>query len=192
MSPLKIRILPAAHLIPAPYNPRRAVAETSPAYRKLRKSLEDFGLVEPLIWNELTGHVVGGHLRLRILRDLGIAEVPVSVVRLTAAREKALNIVLNNGEAQGRYDTAKLADLLTELADLPEFAATGFGLSTLRSLRLEPIDAGSEGGGDPDRVEVTIVTDAATLAKFSGRLDALVRKFDLETHIKRGCARVGE
>jgi hypothetical protein len=147
MTLIELRILPVAHLIPAPYNPRRAVAATSPAYRKLRKSLE---------------------------------------VRLTAAREKALNIVLNNGEAQGRYDPAKLADLLTELADLPELDATGFGLSTLRSLRLEPVGADSEGSADPDRVEVTIVTDAATLAKFSGRLDALVRKFDLVTHIKRG------
>ena len=186
MTPLELRTLPLALLIPAPYNPRRPLADTNPAYRKLRKSLEDFGLVEPLIWNESTGHVVGGHLRLRILRDLGIPEVPVSVVRLSAAREKALNIVLNNGEAQGRYDTAKLADLLDELGDLPELASTGFGPETLRNLRLEPLDDDEDEDGEEDRVEVTIVTDAATFAKFSEDLDAIVREYDLETHFKQG------
>ena len=120
MAPFELRTMPTAQLLPAPYNPRRVLSAKSPAYRKLKSSLEEFGLVEPLIWNETTGLVVGGHLRLRILRELGIGAVPVSVVRLTPARERALNIVLNNQEAQGRYDHTKLAELLAELdvADL--------------------------------------------------------------------------
>src|SRR5689334_15689334 len=93
---LEIRVLPIGHLKPAPYNPRKPVRPGSPAYRKLRASLAEFGLVEPLVWNERTGHVVGGHARLAILKELGVAEVPVSVVRLDDARERALNVVLNN------------------------------------------------------------------------------------------------
>ena len=89
MSPLEIRVLPVGQLVPAAYNPRKALKPDSPAYRKLRASLQEFGLVEPLVWNELTGRVVGGHARLRILRDLGVEEVPVSVVRLSDAREAA-------------------------------------------------------------------------------------------------------
>jgi len=77
MSPLEIRILPLSELKPAPYNPRRVLSATSPAYRKLKASLTEFGLVEPLVWNELTGHVVGGHATLRVLKELGItAETP--------------------------------------------------------------------------------------------------------------------
>src|SRR5438067_7347171 len=110
----EVRTLPIEQLKPAPYNPRKVLRPGSPAYRKLKASLAEFGLVEPLVWNELTGHVVGGHARLRILAELGVTEVPVSVVRLSAAREKALNVVLNNQEAQSRYDPSKLADLLTE------------------------------------------------------------------------------
>ena len=186
MAPLEVRILPVSLLTPAPYNPRKAVSAKSPAYRKLRASLEGFGLVEPLVWNETTGHVVGGHLRLRILRDLGVAEVPVSVVRLTPAREMALNVVLNNQEAQGRYDPAKLADLLEELADLHELDGTGFDDATLRNLRMEPDADAADEPGDPDRVEVTLVADAGTYAAVEPRLDALVREYDLETHVKRG------
>jgi ParB-like chromosome segregation protein Spo0J len=183
VSTLEVRTLPVGQLTPAAYNPRREVAATSPAYRKLRASLERFGLVEPLVWNERTGRVVGGHLRLRILRELGVAEVPVSVVRLTDAQEKALNVVLNNHEAQGRYDPAKLAAVLDELKDLPEMADTGFDPAVLRSLRLRPVD---ERPADEvtGRVEVTLATDPGTFADLRPRLDELVREFDLEAHIR--------
>ncbi len=94
MSPFEIRVVPLAQLQPAAYNPRKPLSPTSPAYRKLKASLTGFGLVEPLVWNEATGRVVGGHARLRILKELGYTEVPVSVVRLDEARERALNVVL--------------------------------------------------------------------------------------------------
>lgn len=186
MSPFEVRVLSIASLIPAAYNPRKALKPTDAAYRKLRASLTEFGLVEPLVWNELTGRVVGGHARLRILRELGVAEVPVSVVRLDEKREKALNVVLNNYEAQGRYDPAKLADLLVELDDLDAIELTGFDSTTLAALRYEPADELPDDGRDPDRVEVTLVTDAATFAVLEAKLDALVREHDLGAHVKRG------
>ena len=182
--PLEVRVLPIDSLSPAPYNPRKHLKPTDVAYRKLQASLTEFGLVEPLVWNELTGHVVGGHARLRILRELGVTEVPVSVVRLSAAREKALNVVLNNQEAQGRYDPTKLADLLTELLDLPELALTGFDESTLATLRFEPNEDATEEPPPADRVEVTLIADAKTFAKLEPELNELVTRFDLETHIK--------
>ena len=134
---LEIRILPIARLKPAAYNPRRRLRPTDPANRKLEMSLREFGIVEPLVWNEKSGRLVGGHARLRILKSMGVAEVPVSVVQLDEAREKALNVVLNNQEAQGRFDTAKLAKLLTELEDLPEFAMTGFDPAVLRQAQVQ-------------------------------------------------------
>jgi ParB-like chromosome segregation protein Spo0J len=185
MSPLEIRTLPIADLVPAPYNPRRVLSPSSPAYRKLKASITEFGLVEPLVWNELTGHVVGGHARLRILAELGITQVPVSVVRLTDAREKALNVVLNNQEAQGRYDPDKLADLLTELEDRPELELTGFDSRSLAALRMRPAEA-LPPPPDPGRVEVTLVTDPATFERLAPELDALVSRYDLVTHIRRG------
>lgn len=188
MSPLELRTLPIDQLAPAAYNPRRVLSPKSPAYRKLKASLAEFGLVEPLVWNELTGRVVGGHARLRILRELGYTEVPVSVVRLDEAREKALNVVLNNQEAQSRYDPAKLDDLLDDLRELPELSLTGFTEQTITSLRLAPVPDLPPADADPDRVEVTLVTDAATYAQLAPRLDALVGAFDLVTHVRRGTA----
>ena len=180
---LEVRLMPLAELVPAAYNPRRELPATDPAYRKLKASLERFGLVEPLVWNELTGRVVGGHLRLRILAELGATAVPVSVVRLTDAAEKALNLVLNNREAQGRPDAAKLADILAELQPLPEFADTGYDLGTLAALQMLPAELPPP-APTRDRVTVTLTADADDFARMEPKLDALIREFDLTAHVK--------
>jgi ParB-like chromosome segregation protein Spo0J len=180
---LDIRDMPVADLVPAPYNPRRVLKPGDPRYKKLDASLREFGLVEPLVWNEATGHVVGGHARLAILKEMGTVEVSVSVVRLSPEREKALNVVLNNQEAQGRYDPAKLADLLDELSDLPELELSGFDAGDLKALRLEPLE-GLPRDEPPAGVEVTLTTDAATYERLAPRLDALVTEFDLVCHVR--------
>lgn len=183
-SQIEIRRLPIGELKPAPYNPRRVLKPGSTAYRKLAASLREFGLVEPLVWNERTGHVVGGHARLRILKEMGAGEVPVSVVRLTPEREKALNVILNNREAQSRFDPRILTDLLADLRDLPELELSGFDASDLPNLKLEPLPeppAFEELG----QVEITLIADSATFERISARLDALVAEFDLVCHILR-------
>ena len=181
---LSVRVLPIALLTPAAYNPRLVLKPTDRRYRNLAASIREFGLVEPLIWNELTGHVVGGHARLAILKEMGVKEVSVSVVQLTPEREKALNVVLNNLEAQSRYDPAKLADLLTELADLPELEMTGFDARDLAALTLGPVN---EVTPEPvaEQVEITLSTDPATFDRLAPRLDALVSEFDLVCHVRR-------
>src|SRR5262245_46912124 len=98
----------ARSVAPCPYNPRIDLRPDDPRYRKLLRSVRTFGLVEPLIWNRRTGFVVGGHQRLKVLRDLGVTEAPVSVVDLPPDREKALNVILNNREAQSDFDVTKL------------------------------------------------------------------------------------
>ena len=54
-----------ADLIPADYNPRKDLKPGDPEYDKLKRSMEQFGYVEPVIWNKATGRVVGGHQRLK-------------------------------------------------------------------------------------------------------------------------------
>jgi ParB-like nuclease family protein len=182
----RVRVLPIERLVPAPYNPRRALKPTDKAYRKLEASIREFGLVEPLIWNERTGHVVGGHARLAILKAIGLTEVPVSVVRLSVAREKALNVVLNNQEAQGRYDPSLLAGILDDLKDLPELGMTGFDPESLPPLRLEPLSEIPAVEERCNRVTVTLEVERETYEQLAPRLDELVTKFDLTSHVRRG------
>lgn len=120
-----IRRMKLADLNPAEYNPRVRLVPGTPPYETLRDSITTFGYVDPLVWNERTGNLVGGHQRYWILEDEGVDEADVSVVDLQPDREKALNVVLNSPKAQGEYDARKLRDLLGSL-DSDMAAMTGF------------------------------------------------------------------
>jgi hypothetical protein len=105
-----------SELHPADYNPRRI---DSAALAGLKKSIERFGLVEPIIYNQRTGNVVGGHQRLRALLEMGAVkpedEIDVVVVDLAEIDEKTLNVALNNPAITGEY-TSEVGDIIAEIA----------------------------------------------------------------------------
>ena len=114
-----------AELLPADYNPRKDLKPGDPEYDKLKRSIEQFGYVEPVIWNKVTGCVVGGHQRLKVLIDMGITEVECVVVEMDAEKEKALNIALN--KISGEWDKEKLALLIADLQGSDfDVSLTGF------------------------------------------------------------------
>lgn len=113
-----------AELNPAAYNPRRDLKPEDREFQKLRSSMDAFGCVEPLVWNEKTGNLVGGHQRYKVLVEAGETEADVSVVSLSIKEEKKLNILLNR--AKGRWHDEKLAELLKELNELDALDLTGF------------------------------------------------------------------
>lgn len=114
-----------ADLLPADYNPRKDLKPGDAEYEKLKRSIEQFGYVEPVIWNKTTGRVVGGHQRLKVLMDMSITEVECVVVEMAENKEKALNIALN--KISGDWDKDKLALLIADLqgADF-DVSLTGF------------------------------------------------------------------
>ena len=114
-----------ADLLPADYNPRKDLKPGDAEYEKLKRSIEQFGYVEPVIWNKTTGRVVGGHQRLKVLMDMGMTKVDCVVVEMDEDKEKALNIALN--KISGDWDKDKLALLIADLqgADF-DVSLTGF------------------------------------------------------------------
>ena len=71
-----------ADLLPADYNPRKDLKPGDAEYEKLKRSIEQFGYVEPVIWNKTTGRVVGGHQRLEVVMVMGLTEVGWVVVEV--------------------------------------------------------------------------------------------------------------
>ena len=115
----------AADLLPAEYNPRKDLKPGDLEYEKLKRSIEQFGYVEPVIWNKATGRVVGGHQRLKVLMDMGITEVDCVVVDMPEDKEKALNIALN--KISGEWDKDKLSLLIADLQGVDfDVSLTGF------------------------------------------------------------------
>ncbi|MGK9391304.1 site-specific DNA-methyltransferase [Bacillus sp. RK1064] len=112
---MNIKTIPVHKINPAPYNPRIDLQPGDPEYDTLKNSMKKFGYVDPLVWNERTGHLVGGHQRFKILMEDTPSEILVSVVSLNDQDEKALNVALN--KISGHWDENKLEKLLTELKD---------------------------------------------------------------------------
>ncbi|VTX63412.1 DNA adenine methyltransferase YhdJ [uncultured Actinomyces sp.] len=130
---MRIETLSLGDLNPADYNPRKDLQPGDSEYEKIKRSLAEFGYVEPVIWNKTTGHIVGGHQRLKVLADLGFESVDCVVVELDETREKTLNIALN--KISGDWDESKLALLIADL-DASDFDAelTGFDEAEIQAM----------------------------------------------------------
>ncbi|MNW37056.1 ParB-like nuclease domain protein [compost metagenome] len=113
---MNIKTIPIDRINAAAYNPRVDLQPGDPEYEKLLRSIEEFGYVEPIVWNERTGNMVGGHQRYKIMvHELGHSELEVSVVNLDDQQERLLNLALN--KVSGRWDDEALARLLEELQE---------------------------------------------------------------------------
>jgi len=126
---------PLDELIAAPYNPRRI---GKAAREGLEKSIGRFGMVQPIVWNERTGHVVGGHQRLAVLRKNGVASTQVVAVDLDSLEEKILNITLNNPNIAGEF-TPAIDGLLKEIQASEDAAFENLCLEDLKTPDFEEV-----------------------------------------------------
>jgi hypothetical protein len=96
----------------APYNPRKM---TPSARESLKRILKTHGLVEPPVWNERTGNLVGGHQRLGVLDTLHRSvkyRLKVARIDVPEKEERELNLALNNPSAQGDWDMDRLEAMI--------------------------------------------------------------------------------
>ena len=142
---MNIKTISISKINPAVYNPRKDLKPDDAEYKQLLKSMDEFGCVQPLVWNKRTGNLVGGHQRLKILLAKGLKEVQVSVVDLPLEKEKALNIALN--KISGSWDQKMLAQLLDDLCKVPDFDVelTGFNLPEIEDMLSDVLDKAKAG-----------------------------------------------
>lgn len=124
------KLVPVGKLNPADYNPRFKLKPGMDAYARLKKSLERWGLVQPLVWNKRTGNVVGGNQRLGVIkREFPATKgIMCTVVNMSIEEEKALNVALNNPSLSSDWDLTLLPDVMlslsTDLQELSGFTTT--------------------------------------------------------------------
>nr|DAG19028.1 MAG TPA: adenine specific DNA methyltransferase [Caudoviricetes sp.] len=121
---MEFKKLKIADLVPASYNPRKALKPGDAEYEKIKNSITEFGYVEPVIVNsDMT--IIGGHQRVTVLQALGYTEIDCIVIEIDKTKEKALNIALN--KITGEWNKELLADLIKDLQDSDfDVATTGF------------------------------------------------------------------
>lgn len=128
---INIQKMALTDIEPAEYNPRVDLNEYDDEYKKIKNSIEQFGYVDPIIWNKRTNTIVGGHQRYTVLRDLGYETADVSVVDMDEQNEMALNVALN--KVEGEWDRAKLKEVLEELEE-DKLSFTGFDDDEINSI----------------------------------------------------------
>ena len=146
---MKITLVNINNLNPAEYNPRQI---SNKQYEDLKASMEKFGCVDPIIINinpDRQNVVVGGHQRLRILRELGAEKVPTVSVNLSQEDERELNVRLNkNG---GEWDMDLLSNF--DVVDLKEWGFKDIELG----FNIDKID-------EDKPITITVKEDDAVLA----------------------------
>lgn len=141
----EMRRVRRSQLAEAVYNPRIMGDEER---RRLRENLAAVGLLEPVIWNEATGSLVGGHQRLAQLDALEKwrADDPasdylldVAVVQLDEISEAQQNVALNNPNLRGEWDMDRLHDVLwSDAMTSAALPHTGFDAGDAQKLFGDP------------------------------------------------------
>jgi len=99
-------------LKPAEYNPRK---HNKVDADKLKKSIQQFGAIDPLIVNCAPARenvLIGGHFRLEILKELGYKEAPIVYVNIPdIEKEKEISLRLNRNTGSWNFDLLKEFDM---------------------------------------------------------------------------------
>lgn len=94
----------------ASYNPNEM---TEDERRELGRGMKFFGVLQPVVMNERTRRLVGGHQRVMAALEQEIETLPVWIVNVDEPTEKMMNLALN--KHHGHPDPSRLAVLIQEL-----------------------------------------------------------------------------
>lgn len=160
---MKVKNMKLSEIKKAEYNPRIISPE---AYKGLKRSLEEFGLVQPIVYNEKTGNIVGGHQRFDAMLDQGVEKSDVIIVDLDEIQEKALNLSLNNPAIAGDFTTQAWQLLEDVEIELGQEYLEDLKLDTLGDFLPELSFEGENGSGENNSdyeqpfLEAEIITKA--------------------------------
>lgn len=132
-----IKTVKFTEIVPDDFNARKTLTQDDVKFQRIKTSLEVDGYLEPVVFNEKTGHIVDGHLRVSVMQYMGKTEAEMSIVNLTDHDEKLLHLRLNR--IRGRWDYDVLEKILAEFT-LDEALLTGFGSEELAVMLAEADD----------------------------------------------------
>lgn len=187
---MEVKTLKFVDVVEAFYNPRKLLKKSDKAYQDIKKSLETYGSVEPLVVNDVNMRLISGHQRLQIMRDMGLTEGEFSIIHIEdPTEEKALNIALN--KIKGKFDNAKLFDVLREIKDDVDITDLGFEMSGVESILGDPDVDDALDGNDIDLEEkIQAHAPAQVMFKLGKSLSYALSTEDFKA-IERSCIEQG-
>ena len=162
----KVETISRADIKNAAYNPRIMDKE---AKKRLKKGLQQHGLVSAITWNKRTGNLVGGHQRLEQLDALEKNKdysLDVCVIDVDEKKEAILNVQLNNPSMQGDWDLDKLASMTEDFS--VDFDEMGFSKLDI-DFMFDGDDRFTEMFDTPEAVEAKQGLEAVKEARAKGK-----------------------
>lgn len=139
-----VQFFPIKELKRAPRRVRRATREQ---LERIKRSIETFGCVRPVLIRS-SGAIIDGHIIVEALRELGATVVPCIVIdHLSETEIRQLAITLNRTQETGAWDEGALAIEFEELLALEvDLEVTGFEVAEIdfRLGHFALTDAGSD------------------------------------------------
>jgi len=169
MDKAKVKKLSINKINPSPYNPRVDLQPDDQDYIDLKNSIERYGHVGVLCFNDRSGNIVGGHQTFKVLIELGFTKVDCKVVDLDDDDERLLNAALN--KIDGKWDYPKLADIFNDLdSKNVNLGITGFHDDEIEDIMCwipkdEEDNSGSEGSGEGEEVCFDIIVECNSEAE---------------------------
>jgi DNA modification methylase len=144
---LSIENWPIERLIPSAHNAR---THSAAQVKQIAGSIKTFGFVNPVLVNE-EGGIIAGHGRVLAARKLGLAHVPVVILRhLTKDQERAFRLADNQIALNAGWDLEMLRLELEAMAKLNvDLDLLGFSDEQLQKVLTSEIPLR---GSDPDSV----------------------------------------
>lgn len=142
-----------------PRNPRQISHQELDA---LTRSIQEHGLVQPILARRQDRTIIAGHQRLAAAARLGWKTVQVIFMDISPEKARLLSIGLNR--ISGGWDVELLARLLGELGEMPnlDLSLTGFGEDEIAQL-LGSLDA-REKRERPESFDLDAALEAARAA----------------------------
>lgn len=132
------------------FNPENWRVHPREQQEALAGVLRQVGIVQNVVVNKRTGHLVDGHLRVLLADREGMATVPATVVDLTEEEERLILATLDPLAALAGADKEKLDSLLHEVqTDDPSIQAMLSGLAEENGLYFGDAAGATEGEGRP-------------------------------------------
>jgi hypothetical protein len=119
---MNIERVPISSVVPWEKNPRGIKTKD---FDRLKKQITKLGVYKPLIAYKENGHyvVLGGNMRIRALKELGLQEVDISIIKPKSEAQK-IEYALSDNDRVGYYEEEALAELIyphIKDIDLSEF-----------------------------------------------------------------------
>jgi len=107
---MKIQKIPISQVQLWDKNPRNIKTKD---FERLKRQIQELGVYKPMIAYPENGGftIIGGNMRLRALKELGMKEVDISIVNPRNEAEK-IKIALSDNDRAGEYEEDKLAELV--------------------------------------------------------------------------------